>query len=185
MDRGPDLRDPPAILLFAAQAVALGCSAQVHWRFVFLSVLRGAATVPVVMLLAASEIERLRPTGRPLAADGDGGFSRCLRADSGRTWPGSAALCVDGVRLWRRDARLLRLLRTFAEEGSGGWLDWALLAVGAELTLWSHALGLLYAAASHLRSCRPGLAGPFLRSATFAGSRQPPPSLFSISRACG
>jgi hypothetical protein len=108
-----------------------------------LSVLAGAATVPVV-LLAATEIERLRPTGRPLLLMGMTGFlAACgptLVEHGQEARPYALMAFAYGVAM----LGLLRLLRTFADGGMGGWLDWALLAVGAELTLWSHALGLLY-----------------------------------------
>jgi hypothetical protein len=40
---------------------------------------------------------------------------------------------------------LLRLMRQFNAGGAGDWRSWAMLAGGAEITLWSHSLGILYA----------------------------------------
>ena len=109
------------------------------------SILLGAATVPVV-IAAAGELERLRPTGRPLLLAGVAGFlvacgpTLIEHGQEARPYALMAfayALAMLG---------LLRLLRVFADKGSGNWSDWAIFATGTELTLWAHALGLLYAA---------------------------------------
>lgn len=108
------------------------------------SVILGAATVPIVML-AAREIERLRPTGRPLLLMGVAGFLAACgptlveHGQEARPYAPMAfayAIAILGV---------LRLLGDFAEGKSGSWRNWLLLALGSELTLWSHALGVVYA----------------------------------------
>jgi uncharacterized membrane protein len=109
------------------------------------SVLLGAATVPVTML-AARELERLRPSGRPLLLTGLAGFLAACgptlveHGQEARPYAPMAfayALATLG---------LLRLLADFRDGRPGTLGSWAVFAVGAELTLWSHALGIVYAA---------------------------------------
>lgn len=120
--------------LFGGSAVALRS----------LSVLCAAATVPLVVA-ASSELERFRPTGRPLLRAGIAGFIAAASpmliflGQEARPYPlliFSYALAILG---------LVRLMREFAAPGSGRWISWLLLAGGTELGLWAHGLGALYA----------------------------------------
>jgi len=109
------------------------------------SVLVGAATVPIVMA-AAAELEKLHPTGRPLLLMGLAGFlagcgpTLVEHGQEARPY----ALMAFGYALAMLG--LLRLMRAFAAGEAGRWSDWIVFAAGAELTLWSHALGILYCA---------------------------------------
>ena len=123
------------------------------WRAVFgdhvialrsLSVALGALTVPVIMA-AAFEQDRLRPAKRPLVRAGTAGLLVALSpvlvllGQEARPYPlmiFAYAVAILG---------LLRLIREFADGGPGSWSSWILFAAGTELTLWAHALGLLYA----------------------------------------
>lgn len=109
------------------------------------SVLLGAATVPIVML-AARQIERLRPSGRPLPLMGVAGFLAACgptlveHGQEARPYaPMSFAYAVAVLGL-------LKLFGEFADGEPGSWRNWLVLALGSELTLWSHALGVVYAA---------------------------------------
>ena len=119
--------------LFGGDAVALRA----------FSLLFGVAAVPVVVA-AAFELERQAPTGRPLLRAGVAGF---------------LAACSPMLVLLDQEARpypllifaysvavlgLLRLLRGFADS-PGSWASWSMLAVGTEVALWAHGLGILYA----------------------------------------
>ena len=124
------------------------------WRFAFggsavalrlPSAILGAATVPVVMV-AARELERLRPTGRPMLLMGVAGFLAACgptlveHGQEARPYAPMAfayAIAILG---------LLKLLADFAECKAGSPRNWIILALGSELTLWSHALGIIYAA---------------------------------------
>lgn len=109
-----------------------------------LSVTLGLALLPVVAA-AARELERQRPTGRALLHVG---FAMFLCACSpmlvfldqeARPYPLMAlayAIAALGV---------LRLLREWRAGAAGSLVSWAILAGGTELTLWSHALGVIYA----------------------------------------
>lgn len=107
------------------------------------SVLFGVAAVPLVVA-ASLELERQRPTGRPLLRAGIAAFlTACspmlvLLGQEARPYP----LLVFAYAL--ATLGLLRLLRDFAA-GPGRWSSWLMLAAGAELGLWAHGLGLLYA----------------------------------------
>ena len=109
------------------------------------SVILGAATVPIVML-AARELERLRPTGRPLLLMGIAGFlAACgptLVEHGQEARPYAPMAFVYAVAI----LGVLRLLGEFAGGKPGSWANWLILALGSELTLWSHALGAVYAA---------------------------------------
>jgi mannosyltransferase len=121
-------------MAFGGGAVALRAS----------SVVLTAATIPLV-IAAAAEMERQRPSGRPLLR---AGVAALLFACSpmlvylgqeARPYPLlilSYALAVLG---------LLRLMREFVGRGAGDWPSWLMLVAGTELGLWAHALGLLYA----------------------------------------
>jgi uncharacterized membrane protein len=109
-----------------------------------LSIVLGVATVPLV-LAASAELERQQPTGRPLLRAGIAGFlAACspmlvLLGQEARPYP----LLIFAYAL--ATLGLLRLMREFADRRSGGWGSWLMLAGGAELGLWAHGLGLLYA----------------------------------------
>ena len=110
-----------------------------------LSVLFSAVTVPVMM--AASEaLERLRPTGRPRLNACICGFLAAaspmfvLLDQEARPY----ALMILAYAI--ATLGLLRLLREFRHGGSGAWTSWLMLGGGTELALWSHGLGLIYAA---------------------------------------
>jgi hypothetical protein len=121
--------------LFGADPVALRS----------LSVLLGLLAVPVVAAAARSH-ERLAPTGRPLLHVGMAAFLCACSPmlvfldQEARPYPFmvlSYAVAVLG---------LLRLQREFAAGGAGRLPSWAIFAGGTEFVLWSHSLGLLYAA---------------------------------------
>jgi uncharacterized membrane protein len=109
-----------------------------------LSVVFDALTIVVVMA-AALEHERISPAGRPLLRAGAAGFlAACspvlvLLGQEARPYP----LLV--LAFGTATLGMLRLMRDFANGGPGKWSSWMLLAVGVELTLWAHALGILYA----------------------------------------
>lgn len=123
------------------------------WRAVFggealalrgFSILFAVLTIPVV-IAAAREQERHEPTGRPLLRAGFAGFlAACapmlvMLGQEARPYPlliFAYAVAILG---------LLRLMREFAAGEPGRWGSWALLAAGAEVALWAHGLGLLYA----------------------------------------
>jgi uncharacterized membrane protein len=109
------------------------------------SVLVGVFTVPVVMA-SAREFERLRPSGHPMLLVGVAGFlAACgptLVEHSQEARPYALMAFAYALAM----LGLLRLMSGFRDGGSGDWRDWAIFAAGVELTLWSHALGLLYAA---------------------------------------
>ena len=110
-----------------------------------LSVLFSAATVPV-MMAASQELERLRPTGRPRLTAAICGFLAAaspmfvLLDQEARPY----ALMILAYAI--ATLGLLRLLREFRDGGSGTWPSWLMLGAGTELALWSHGLGLIYAA---------------------------------------
>jgi mannosyltransferase len=120
--------------LFGANAMALRS----------LSVVLGALTVPVVMAVAFEQ-ERQAPTGRAELRAGVAGFlAACspllvVLGDQARPYPLLTFACALAI------LGLIRLMGEFAEGQSGKWSSWALLAIGTELTLWAHALGVLYA----------------------------------------
>ena len=123
------------------------------------SVLCSLATVPVVFA-AASEMERQRPTGRPLLGAGVAAFlSACspmliVLDQEARPYPLlilAYAVAVLG---------LLRLIREFAEGSAGTWGSWLLLAGGTEVVLWAHGLGAIYAGCLALALLPAWLARP-------------------------
>jgi uncharacterized membrane protein len=124
-----------------------------------LSVLFGVATVPVVAA-AAFEQENLNPSGRPLLRAGFAAFlGACspmlvFLGQEARPYPlliFSYAVAILG---------LLRLTREFSEGRPGSWPSWAVLAVGTEVTLWAHGLGILYALCLALALAPAWLARP-------------------------
>ena len=165
--------------LFGASALSLR----------LLSILLGAATVPVV-IAAAGELERLRPTGRPLLLAGIAGFlvacGPTLVEHGQEARPYALMAFAYGARHARLAARLLRM---FADEGSGrmGAIGRS-SPPGPSLTLWSHALGLLYCGCLAERSCRRGLAAAaprqrYVRGIATAARRRSflPPCLWLIA----
>lgn len=123
------------------------------WRSIFggdavalrsISVLFGVLTIPVV-IAAAREHERLCPTGRPLLRAGLAGFlAACspmlvILDQEPRPYPLLVLAYTIAI------LGLLRLARQFNEGGAGDWRSWTMLALGTELTLWAHSLGILYA----------------------------------------
>ena len=120
--------------LFGGGAVALRSS----------SVLISALTVPVVVA-AALELEKQRPTGRPLVTAGIAGFLAACSPmlvwldQEARPYP-LLVFAYSAATL-----ALLRLTRELRDGGAGGWANWALLGAATEVTLWAHGLGLLYA----------------------------------------
>ena len=109
------------------------------------SVLLGVATVPTVML-AAHDLERLRPSGRPLLLMGMAGFlAACgptLVEHGQEARPYAPMAFAYAVAM----LGLLRLFNDLRGGGPGTRRSWTMFAIGAELTLWSHALGVIYAA---------------------------------------
>lgn len=120
--------------LFGGEAVALRS----------LSVLLGAATVPVV-IAACYELERQQPTGRALLRAAIAGLlAACspmlvMLGQEARPYP--LLILAYAIATWG----LLRLIREFSDGGAGTWKSWLLLAVGTEIGLWAHGLGILYA----------------------------------------
>lgn len=120
-------------MLFGGSAVALRC----------FSLLLALATIPLVTA-ASRDLERQRPTGRPLLSAGIAGFLAAaspmlvLLGQEARPYP----LLILAYAL--ATLGLLRLLREFAD-GPGTWTSWLMLAAGTELGLWAHGLGLIYA----------------------------------------
>jgi hypothetical protein len=109
-----------------------------------LSLLFSAATVPVAMA-AARDLERQRPTPRPLLAAAIAGFLTAYSPmlvfldQEARPYPLmilAYALAVLAV---------IRLMREFGAGGAGAWSSWLLLGTATEVELWAHGLGLLYA----------------------------------------
>ena len=109
-----------------------------------LSLLFSVATIPVIMA-AALELDRQRPTGRAmLSAVGAGFLAACspmlvLLDQEARPYPLMILAYAAGV--WG----LLRLLREFRQGGPGEWSSWLLLACSTEVSLWAHGLGVIYA----------------------------------------
>ena len=128
------------------------------------SVLFGIAAVPIVVA-ASGELERLRPSGRPMVRAAVAGVLTAsspmlvLLGQEARPYPlliFSYALAILG---------LLRLFREFAAAEPGRWSSWLLLAGGTALGLWAHGLGLLYAA------CLAAALAPTWLSRPFNGAR--------------
>ena len=133
-----------------------------------LSLLLSAATVPVVMA-AAREFDRQRPSGRPLLAAGVTGFlfacgpMLVFLDQEARPYP--MAILAYAVAV----LALLRLMRAFAEGGSGTWRSWLLLGLSTEIVLWAHGLGLLYAACLGLALLPAWLGKPIPRARLVRG----------------
>ena len=144
--------------LFAGGAVALRG----------LSVLLGALTVPIV-ITTALELERQEPTGRPLLRAAAAGFlAACspmlvLLDQEVRPYP---------LLIFAYAAATLGLVRLFGEfrgEGAGSWKSWFILGAAAELALWAHGLGILYAACLAAALAPVWLTKPFGRERLIRG----------------
>jgi hypothetical protein len=109
-----------------------------------LSVVCALAMVPLVVA-ASLELERQRPTGRPLLRAGIAGF--LAAASPMLVFLGQEARPYPLLILAYTAALfgLVRLMRELAAGGPGNWTSWLILAAGTELGLWAHGLGLLYA----------------------------------------
>jgi hypothetical protein len=109
-----------------------------------LSILFSLATIPVV-IAASFELERLRPTNRPLLRAGIAGFlfavSPMLVVLGGEARPYPLLIFAYALAT----LGLLRLMREFRYTGAGSPQSWLLLVAGTELGLWAHGLGALYA----------------------------------------
>ena len=110
-----------------------------------LSVLFGAASVPVVMAIAFEQ-ERGHDSGRRLLNAGAAGLlvacSPLLVVVGQEARPYPLLIFAYSVAI----LGLVRLARQFRDGGAGSGPSWILLVLGTELTLWAHALGFLYAA---------------------------------------
>jgi uncharacterized membrane protein len=108
-----------------------------------LSVLFGTLTVPAIMAIAFEQ-EKESTTGRPLLRAGLAGFlAACspmlmVVGQEARPYP------MLGFAYSLAILALLRLMREIKAGDPGTWQAWALLGTTTELTLWSHALGILY-----------------------------------------
>jgi hypothetical protein len=109
------------------------------------SVIAGAATVPVV-ILAARELERLRPSGRPLLLMGIAGFLAAFGPTLIEHGQEARPYALMAFAYAVAALGLLSLMREFADGLSGKVTSWIIFALGAELTLWGHALGVIYVA---------------------------------------
>src|SRR5436190_3567693 len=124
-----------------------------------LSVLLGILTVPVVGAVVREQ-ERQAPTGRALLRTGMAAFLCACSPllvfldQEARPYPlmvFAYSIAVLGT---------VKLLREFAAGDPGRISSWAILAGGTELTLWSHSLGLLYAACLAIAIAPVWLRGP-------------------------
>ena len=144
--------------LFGGDAVALRS----------LSVLLSAAAVPVVML-AAFEQERQRPTGHGLLHAGLAGFLAAaspmlvILGQEPRPYP----LLTLGYAV--ATLALLRLMGQFRDGEAGSWPNWLTLAGATELVLWSHGLGVLYGISLALAVAPAWLASPKARAKIVRG----------------
>ncbi|MGN6847952.1 MAG: glycosyltransferase family 39 protein [Sphingomicrobium sp.] len=111
----------------------------------FPSILFGAASVPIAML-AARELERLRPSGRPMLLMGIAGFLAACGPTLIEHGQEARPYALMAFSYAIATFGLLRLLREFADGEAGSRGSWMIFATAAELTLWSHALGAIYAA---------------------------------------
>ena len=108
------------------------------------SVLFGALTVPVTMACAL-ELERIRPSARPLLRVGISGFLAACAPTLIQHGQEARPYALMSLAFAVAVLGMLKLMRQFAAGGPGDWRAWILLAAGTELTLWAHALGVLYA----------------------------------------
>ena len=133
-----------------------------------LSVLFSAVTMPVTMA-ASGAMERLRPTGRPRLSAAICGLLAAaspmfvLLDQEARPY----ALMILAYAI--ATLGLLRLLREFRDGGSGTWTSWLMFGAGTELALWSHGLGLIYAACLAVALAPAWLARPLSRQRLLRG----------------
>ena len=136
-------------MLFGGDALALRS----------ISVLLSVATIPV-LIAVANEHERLCPCGRPLLRAGLAAFlaacSPMLIILDQEPRPYPLLILAYTIAI----LGLLRLTRQFSAGEAGNWQSWAMLGFGTELTLWSHSLGVLYAACLALALLPAWLKGP-------------------------
>jgi len=132
------------------------------------SVLFSVLVVPVIVA-AAAEQERQHPSGRPLLRTGIAALLAAaspvllMLGQEARPYPlliFAYAVAILG---------LLRLHREFAT-GPGSWGSWTLLAIGAEIVLWSHGLGAIYALCLGLALAPAWLSSPVDRDRLIRGS---------------
>ena len=92
------------------------------------------------------EQERQRPSRAPVASRRPRNVPLPPARRCSCARPGSAALSAAGLSPMRsRSSGSFGFMRRVARRERGRLVSWAILAAGTELTLWSHALGLLYA----------------------------------------
>jgi hypothetical protein len=153
------------------------------------SLLFSVATVPVI-IAAGRDLDLQRPSGRPMLRMGVATFlfacspMLVMIGQEARPYPVlifAYALALFGV---------LRLTREFAAGGSGNWPSWLILVAGAELGLWAHGLGALYAlclgaalAPAWVRSCTRDRALRGLGSAALIAALYLPCLLMVMGRA--
>ena len=133
-----------------------------------LSVLFGAATVPVAMMIA-HEQERQEPSGRPPLRMGLVGVlvacSPMFMVIDQEPRPYPLLTLAYAVAI----LALLRLVGQFRAGGPGNWTWWAAFGGSAALTCWSHALGILYALCLALALLPVWLEAPIGRSRLVRG----------------
>ena len=147
------------------------------WRSLFgdgatalrsLSVLFSTLTVPVLMA-AALEQERQEPSDHPMLRVGLVGFlgacSPMLMFIGQEARPYALLAFAYAVAT----LMVLRLTRQFKAAEAGRWSDWLMLGVAAELTAWSHGLGVLYAACLALALLPAWLVRPLGRDRIIRG----------------
>jgi len=147
------------------------------WRSLFgdgatalrsLSVLFSTLTVPVLMA-AALEQERQEPSDHPMLRVGLVGFlgacSPMLMFIGQEARPYALLAFAYAVA----SLMVLRLTRQFKAAEAGRWSDWLILGVAAELTAWSHGLGVLYAACLALALLPAWLVRPLGRDRIIRG----------------
>lgn len=134
-----------------------------------LSVLLGVLTVPIVMKIALEQ-ERDEMPARPLLRAGLAGFLVACSPmfmvidQEMRPYPFLAIAYSIAI------LALTRLSREFRRDSAGNWGSWALLGVGTTLTLWAHALGILYGFCLALALLPAWLAAPISRGRLLRGA---------------
>lgn len=133
------------------------------------SVLLGTLTVPV-LVAAAFEQERQEPSDHPMLRAGLVGFlgacSPMLMFIGQEARPYALLAFAYSIAI----LALLRLMRQFKAEAPGSWPNWLMLGGGAELTAWSHGLGLLYAVCLALALLPAWLGRPIDRQRMIRGA---------------
>lgn len=134
----------------------------------FLSLLFATLTIPVVVTIAL-ELERQRPSGRPLIAAGTAAFlASCspflvFLGQEARPYP----LLIFAYAV--ATLAVLRLGATFRGGEAGHWRWWLLLAAATEVTLWAHGIGALYALCIAIALAPAWLARPIPRARLVRG----------------